>query len=106
MPVNRIDSSVGGGFTMKNLVLVDVSDIRWLELTCPKCKTSMTFDMSGESFFPEKCPCCPETWDGFKDKRFEIAFGSLKKFYAAFSDSRFGARFRVPVTSSSTTTSE
>ncbi len=96
MSVNRLDSSIGGEVIMQTLVVVGARDLRFMELTCSTCKTAFTFAMESSAFFPEKCPCCPATWDGFTDKRLENAFKCLKEFYSVFKESRFNARFRVP----------
>lgn len=93
-----------GGILMHTLALVDVADLKWFELTC-KCGASVTFDMSkGDSAkFPEQCPSCGKTWNGFASGATLKAFQNFKNFYEIFSATEFQPRFRVNVRSGGTT---
>ena len=85
-------------FHLERVALVGVLDLRWFELTCAKCKSSVTFDMAAERpQFPEFCPACRETWNGVVDKELEHTFNAFKKFYGKFGATNFAARFRVSV---------
>ena len=82
---------------MERVALVGVADLRWLELTCAKCKASVTFDMAAEPGpqYPEACPACKKEWNGFISPNVEKAFTAFQNFYKEFSVTSFAAKFRV-----------
>jgi hypothetical protein len=89
---------------LQTLALIDLEDLRWFELTC-ECGASVTFDMGKEeSLFPDQCPSCKKTWNGFASGVVVAAFKNFKNFYDVFSKTKFQPRFRANVRSSGTTT--
>ncbi len=102
MSVNRINSIFGGGFKMQTLALVDLAEMKWFELTCP-CGASVTFDMGrDDAQFPDACPSCKKTWNGFASQAVVRAFQNFKHFYDTFVETKFQPRFRVNISSSGT----
>lgn len=100
MNENRIHGTHVRGVTMQTLALVDIADLKWLELTC-KCGASVTFDMTrDDAQFPEQCPSCKKTWNGFVSQGIVLAFQNFKNFYKVFAGTEFHPRFRVEVDSS------
>lgn len=92
-----------GGVVMQSLALVSLSELKWFELTC-ECGASVTFDMSkDEALFPDHCPSCKKTWNGFTSGAIVAAFKNFKNFYSVFAATKFRPRFRVVIDSGTST---
>jgi len=81
----------------EQFMLVPVSELQELELTCPKCKGVTIFNLKEHSRLPDRCPLCTASWNGFSNKNVMTAYESLTLFFAIFGDEdmQMKPKFRV-----------
>ncbi len=75
-------------------IVLSVAELQHLEIECPKCGTVMVLDVTKTSYFPEKCPTCPQEFNGFTTHAPDI-YRQYISFYNNFSKSVLNPRFRV-----------
>ena len=78
----------------EKLSMIPVKDLLRLEIECPKCGTIVTLDVTRTNFFPEQCPACPTTFNGFVGNAPQ-AFRKYIEFYRTFAESSLLPRFRI-----------
>jgi phage FluMu protein Com len=70
---------------MKKELIISLADLRYISITCPRCKTQVVLDMKEPSefsqkhdyFSPNKCPGCLTLYDS----AIEPAVANLQRFY-------------------------
>jgi phage FluMu protein Com len=79
----------------EKFTLVPVNELTVLEITCPKCKTIVVFDLiQGKAFFHDQCPFCPNLYNGITGK-FSEALQAYKKFHGTLDSLGFAPHFRL-----------
>jgi hypothetical protein len=82
---------------LKKVTFIDVADLKLLEITCPKCKTSVTFDLTNENRnFPDQCLQCHDDWNPIGNSQIQNLFKYFRLFRGMFSGSgSIAAAFRL-----------
>lgn len=66
-------------------LMIPVSDLGCLELTCPKCETTVVaFDVKSDYGVPEICPTCRERWSSPVSTIFNDALIAYQAFFRFF----------------------
>jgi hypothetical protein len=48
---------------MTNTTLIDLRDLRYLEVGCPQCHRAIVFDLDAKAELPEACAGCDSKFD-------------------------------------------
>jgi len=89
MTIPLSQKEVGIMATMKQETVVDISDLRYVRVSCQHCKTRVILDLKEKSAPTEKtgillsdtCPCCCEAYDS----SLKGALTTIQKAYDALS---------------------
>ena len=81
----------------EQFMLIPISELGQLELTCPKCKAIAIFKLREQRTLPENCPACLASWNGFSNKNLMTAYQGLALFFEMFGTKgmQMNPKFRV-----------
>ena len=83
------------GAGMQKILLLEIPELRYLELTCPKCGKGYVFDLDPAKTLTlrEQCPLCNADWKPPRELRADDPFVVFRRFCDALAG--FQANFRI-----------